>query len=749
MTSGLATLVRTGLVCGVIVAALLYPLTAIAGLGAKSGAETLSTPIDALQLTPAAQASHLYAADGTTKIAQFFEEYRSPSTIGEIAPIVAQAVVAAEDGRFYEHNGVDLKGVVRAFVANRQAGEVSQGASTLTMQYVRNVLRDSADTPAEVQAATEQTGTRKVREAKLALQLEQRLSKTEILERYLNVAYFGHRAYGITAAAEVYFSKKPADLTLPEAALLAGLVQAPSAYDPASSNPTAAVDRRDYVIDRLAELQYIDATMAAVAKATPLELKQSEPANDCAGVNPQHVDWGYFCDFFRSWWMSQAAFGASPGERLNRLRRGGYSIVTSLDPALQADVQRKIVARESVHSQFALGLVAVEPRSGRVRTMGVNRVYSLDRSANGPHSDRALRSKMRGNYPNTVNPLLGGGDLPGYQAGSTFKMFTMLSALEKGMPLDTEIYSPRRYQSIFKSDPSDRTRCGNNRWCPQNASASMTGRQSMWTGFGKSVNTFFVQLEQRTTVPDAVAMAERLGITWHTDIDRQQASPAKSKTWGAFTLGVADTTPLEMANAYATVAADGTYCEPLPVTSITDVDGKPATWTPKQGEPAVEIAAPRCRQAIPTEVARGALDAARCVTGYKAATGDCGSWSTAPKVHATVGRPVAGKTGTTDNNRAAWFIGMTPALTTASFIADPDNPFHQVGSGANHAKPMLTSAEFLRDALAPTPYLDFSAPAPLTAYGADGKNSTSRARGRGRDSGSDSGSRSRTNRRRD
>jgi membrane carboxypeptidase/penicillin-binding protein len=220
-----------------------------------------------------------------------------------------------------------------------------------------------------------------------------------------------------------------------------------------------------------------------------------------------------------------------------------------------------------------------------------------------------------------------------------------------------------------------------------------------------------------------VRMAERLGITWHTDIDRQQASPPKSKTWGAFTLGVADTTPLEMASAYATVAADGMYCEPLPVVSITDVEGKPATWVPSAGATPGEIAAPRCHQAVSAEVARGALDAARCVTGYKSATGDCGSWSTAPKVYKMVGRPVAGKSGTTDDNRAAWFIGMTPALTVASFIADPDNPFHVVGSGANHAKPMLSTAEFLHDALASTPFQGFAGPASLTAYGADGKYS--------------------------
>jgi membrane peptidoglycan carboxypeptidase len=201
-------------------------------------------------------------------------------------------------------------------------------------------------------------------------------------------------------------------------------------------------------------------------------------------------------------------------------------------------------------------------------------------------------------------------------------------------------------------------------------------------------------------------MAERLGLHWRTGIDKLQASDAKAKGWGAFTLGVADTTPLEMASAFATVAADGMKCEPLPVLSITDAEGKPAV-DPK----GTEVAKPRCAQVLSPDVARGAVDAARCVTGYKAATGDCGGWSTASRVFATVHRPVAGKSGTTDDNRSAWFVGMTPQLTIAGFIADPDNPLHRVSS-EGHSKPREAVAETLRDALAGTPVRDFVAPSP-------------------------------------
>jgi membrane peptidoglycan carboxypeptidase len=720
VTSGIAALIRTGLIAGLIVSVLVSPIAFVGGLGAKEGAQQLALPVGGLKTGIPAQTTHVYAPNGAL-LAQFYEEYRTYVPLSAISGNVQNAIVAAEDARFWDHHGVDFKGVARAFVANHQAGGVSQGASTLTMQYVRNVLRDTADTAAEVHAATEQTAARKIKEMKLALDLEKRMSKHEILERYLNVAYFGHRAYGIQAAAEVYFSKKPADLTVPEAALLAGLVQAPSAYDPAATDQRAAVNRRNYVIDRMVDSKYLPADQAPALKAAAIGLKLTEPRNDCTTTQ---ANWGFFCDMFRSWWTSQPAFGGSPGERLDRLRRGGYTVVTSIDPKVQAAAQAHIVAKERPNSPFALGLVAIEPGTGRVKAMAVNRVHSMDKSHNGPHSDPKLRKKMRGNYPNTVNPLLGGGDMAGYQAGSTFKMFTMLTALEQGLPLSTSYFAPEQYQSIYKTSQSDPSRCGKDSWCPKNAGKSITGRHNMWTGFGHSVNTYFVQLEQRVGADAVVHMAERLGLRWRTDIDKRQAAPAKARSWGAFTLGVADTTPLDMADAFASIAADGTYCEPLPVQSIVDAQGKPAL-----GAHDVPVAAPRCHRVLSPEVARGAIDAARCVTGYGSALGGCGGSGTAPGVYKTVGRPVAGKTGTTDDNRSAWFVGMTPALTVAGFIADPDNPFHLVTT-AGHAEPRDAVAETLHDALVGTAFRSFTPPPPQIAYGASGKKGKSPAKPR-------------------
>ncbi|WP_189170184.1 transglycosylase domain-containing protein [Pilimelia anulata] len=693
---------RIGVISGVALAAAMYPIAAVGGLALKSGAEKFDSLPKEMRIAAPAQTTYVYAGDGKTLVTMFYEEHRRYTGIKAMTPYLTQAILASEDSRFFDHGGVDPKGIARAFVANQRAGGVSQGASTLTMQYVRMALRDGARSPREALDATEQTSARKIREMRLAIILEKRFTKEQILERYLNAAYFGHRAFGVFAASEVFFSKLPKDLSLVEAATLAGLVQAPSAYDPAAHNRKAATERRNYVIDRMAALANITPQQAAAAKKQPIVLRLTDPPNDCVSVPRKHNDWGFYCDFFKGWWLGNPAFGNNPAEREDNLRRGGYKIILALDPKLQAKTQQHVVNKEGNRSTFAHGVVAVQPGTGRVRSMGVNRVYSLDQRNNGEHSDPAKRGDLRGNYPNTVNKLLGGGDLPGYQAGSTFKMFTMLAALDKGLPLNTSYYAPYKYRSKYYTSWDDPKSCGG-RWCPSNASKGMTGTQSMWSGFGKSVNTYFVQLEQKVGAESAVRMAEKLGLQWRTDIDRTQASPAKANTWGAFTLGVADTTPLEMANAYATLAAEGSYCKPNPVLSIKRANGRDLTHAGRK------VADPECRRAFSADVARAATDAASCVTGSGAQRGGCGGWSTAPQVRGIVGRPVAGKTGTTDNTRAAWFVGYTPQLAAASFVADPDNPFHNVGDW-NSWKPIQTAGQVLRDGTAGLAKKKFNAP---------------------------------------
>ncbi|KUL24201.1 transglycosylase domain-containing protein [Actinoplanes awajinensis] len=702
-----ALLIRAGLIAGLVIAGLSYPLTALAGMGVKAGTDALENLPEQLTEVPSAQTTYVYAKDGKTLLTTFYEEYRRQVALKGMSPYITQAIVASEDTRFYEHHGVDAKGVARAFVANQQAGGVSQGASTLTMQYVRMALRDSASTPKEALEATEQTASRKLREMRLAIEVEQRLSKQQILQRYLNAAYFGHRAYGIYAASEVFFSKAPKNLTLTEAALLAGLVKAPSAYDPATKDQAAAQTRRNYVIDQMLKMGSITAAQAASAKKAKIKLKLSTPPNDCVSVNSEHNDWGFFCDYFKNWWREQPAFGKNTLDREENLRRGGYRVVTSIDPEIQASAMKHVLAKEKRNSPFAHGQVVVQPGSGRIVSMAVNRRYSLQQDDNGRHSDSAQSNDVRGNYPNTVNPLLGGGDMAGYQAGSTFKIFTMLAALEAGMPLSTSYYSPPRFVSKYITAPGPAT-CGDN-WCPKNSSPSMTGNQTMWSGFGKSVNTYFVQLEQRVGAEKAVEMAEKLGLKWRTEVDKKLATPDHASGWGAFTLGVSDATPVEIANAFATVAAEGRYCEPLPVMAIRDPDGKDVSYQGKL------VAAPRCKRVISENVARAATDAASCVTGYGAQRGSCGGWGTSEMVYATIGRPIAGKSGTTDNNKTAWFSGFTPQLAASAFVADPDNPEHYVGTGRSTIS-KYTVAETLRDALKGQPKLKFTPPSDKLVY---------------------------------
>ncbi|MET8280906.1 transglycosylase domain-containing protein [Micromonospora sp. NPDC005174] len=692
----LVPLLRAGLIAGIVIAAAAYPLVAFTGLGAKATAHATEQKTRLLTKALPAETSYLYAPDGKTVLTMFYEEYRQYTKLSDMSPNIQQAIVAAEDNRFYQHHGVDPKGVARAFVSNARSGG-SQGASTLTMQYVRMALRDSATTPKEVQEATQQTSLRKVKEMRMALDLEKEMSKEDIMERYLNSAYFGHRAYGIYAASEIFFSKTPKDLTPVEAATLAGLVKSPSEYDPADTDQKDATGRRNYVLDRMSQLGYLSPDSAAAAKTEPIRLKLTTPPSDCASLIEKYRSWGFACDYLKNWWSSQPAFGANRLERMDKLRRGGYRIVLSLDPKIQEAAEKNVGAKEGTGSPFANGIVVSEPGTGRVKAMAVNRNYSLDLADNPPSSNPEAGPKVKANYPNTVAPLLGGGDLPGYQAGSTFKMFPMLAALDSGMTLSTSFNAPYRYKSSVYDG-----------WAPSNASGAMTGQQTMWSGFGKSVNTYFVWLEEKVGAERAVRLAEQLGLRWRTDVDREQASPGKANKWGAFTLGVSDATPLEMANAYAAIAADGRYCEAIPVQAIMNRDGTPATYTTPGGIQR-EVAKPRCRQVVSADAARAATDAARCPTGDTPARGGCGGWSTADSVRGTVGRPVAGKTGTTDSTRSAWFVGYTPELAAASFISDPDNPFNAVGDGQSQI-PIAAVAQTLRDGLKGTPTRQFTPP---------------------------------------
>ncbi len=673
LLSSAASLIICGLLAGVVVAAAAFPAVAFTGLSAKAGSDSFENLPHDLQIPPQPQISYLYAKDGKTLIAQLYDEYRKDVPISDVSPVMQHAMVAAEDTRFYQHHGVDLKGVMRALVANGRSGEVSQGSSTLTMQYVRNVLKTDPNlTPEEQVEATQDTAGRKLKEMRYAVALEKKLSKSQILERYLNISYFGHRAYGIYAASQAYFSKPPSKLTAPEAAMIAGMVQAPD-NDP-TKDLKYATSRRDYVLGAMVKMGYLSAAKAKAERAKPIALHLGTTPNGCSSVPSNHKDWGFFCDYVVQWWKKQKAFGGSSAERETRLKQGGYKIVTSMDPKVQKRAMTESTNVYSKDNAFALPIAAVQPGTGHVLALAVNRNYSL---AKNPHGQN--------NYPNTVNPLITGGDaVTGYQTGSTFKMFTMLAALDAGKPLDTGFQAPVRYKTHYPVAPGGSASCpdghGNYDYCVTNDNNSnyMVGYRNMWTGFAHSVNTYFVWLEEQIGPDKAVAMAKKLGITFNGSPDTPNTDAWLSdhaEQWGAFTLGVSATTPLQLANAYATVAADGKYCSPLPVLSVTDNTGKNVPTTK-----------PDCHQAIKPDVARAATDAARCTVNNKPYWGDCngvgGSNGTAGGMGSLLGNhQFAAKTGTSENEATESFAGFTTQVAAAGTAVDPANPHHYVTGG--------------------------------------------------------------------
>lgn len=664
----LGSLLLCGLVAGVVVAAAFFPGIALSGLVAKESLEHFDQLPSELTVDDGPQISYVLASDGQTRLAAMYDENRRNVPLHDIAPVMIDAIIAAEDRTFYEHNGVDVRGIARAFVANTAADEITQGASTITQQFVRLSLTYFSDDLNDVVAATEDTTGRKLREARYAIAVEQQLTKDEILNRYLNLAYFGEGAYGIFAASQVYFGKRPSDLELPEAAFLAGLVRSPSAYSPTTDQGRQiATERRDWVLEQMVDTEKISPQQAAEARAVELDVDPVRQPNMCVGVATNH--WGFFCDFFYRWWLEQEAFGATAWEREQRLRGGGYQIVTTLDLELQEDMKENVEERLATGSPHALMLAAVEPGTGKVRAMATNRRFALDESddpQNGPHTDPAKRRQgVRGTYPNTTNPLVaGGGDITGYQAGSVFKIFTMLAALEDGLPLSYALDAPFQVVTDFIVDPGGPASCGI-RWCPVNFSTSVSGRHNMWTGFGRSVNTYFAQLIEDVGADKAVDMAQRLGIKFRAESDADFAT--RGSGWGAFTLGVSSTTPLDLAGAFATIAAEGKYCEPLPVEEIITPEGESLT-----------LASPRCHQVVDKDVTRAAIDAARCVVGAQSKYGQCeGGTSrfdarTGQATIELIDDPFFGKTGTTDGEKSASLVLTTSELAVAGMLADPD-----------------------------------------------------------------------------
>ncbi len=442
--SRLMLFLAISVLCGLLVAGVTLPIVGGLGLAARDSAEGFDSLPAELEIPPLPERSRILASDGSL-IATFYEENRISVPISEVAPVMRKAVIAIEDSRFYQHGGIDLRGTMRAFV-NNQSGEDVQGGSTLTQQYVKQVLLEAATNIKDEKkrleaqkAATAQSYTRKLRELRYAVALEEKYTKEQILERYLNIAYFGASAYGVEAAAKRYFNIHAIDLSLAQAALLAGIVQQPTAFDP-TRNPDRALARRNIVLDRMAETGLATQQEVDEAKATELALKPSKRSlqNGC-----QDSKVAFFCDFVLKTIQNDKTFGAERIDRTRLLLRGGLTITTTLDPDAQKYAQESLADHVDPRDEVASALVSVQPGTGLVRAMAVSRDFG----------DKKKRGEIKFN-PATDRAY---GGSSGFQAGSTFKPFVAAAALEKGYPFSYPIYAPyqveHRRRAGLQRDP--------------------------------------------------------------------------------------------------------------------------------------------------------------------------------------------------------------------------------------------------------------------------------------------------------
>jgi membrane peptidoglycan carboxypeptidase len=612
-------------VAGLIMAIALLPIVGGAGLAARSVTDAFDQLPASLTENPLPQVSKLVAANGET-IATFYSQDRLNVPLSKIPVSMQRAIIDIEDVRFYEHGGLDFKGTLRALLRNGASGTVTQGGSTLTQQYVKNVLVENAHTKAQRLAAVEDTFARKVREARYAFELEHKLTKNEILTRYLNIVYFGDGAYGVGAAARHFFNEPVTKLTIAQSALLAGLVQSPEAYNP-RFYPELATDRRNTVLAQMLKYHAIDRSEYDDAIATPIELHIHQQPNDCvSSLYP------YFCDYVKH------VFENTPNLGLSLLRRGGLTVTTTLSPKIQKAADRGV--HEYVHrhepNHVASAEGVVEPGTGKIKAIAVSTEYG----------DNA---KLGQNSINYAVDREWGGSTYGFHAGSTFKIFVLAAALKEGIPLGTAIHAPasitvKGYTTCSGQDAGV--------YSLHNAGDSESGTFNLESGTWFSVNTFFAQLEQRTGLCTPVRLAEAMGM--------QPSNGGHIPQVPSFVLGsAAGFTPLDLANAYATMAAHGKYCTPVAITSIVDRQGR-------------EYPVPKtdCSQIVPAGLADTVTSILQGVLTVPGATGT---------QDALFGRPAAAKTGTVDNYDGSWFAGYTPQLASAVWAGIPSSPNKSLG----------------------------------------------------------------------
>lgn len=596
-----------------------------------------------IQITPASISTALPGVTTITDrngspIATIFDQYRITVPGDKISAAMKNAVVSIEDRRFYQEHGIDPQGVARAAISDATGGD-HQGGSTITQQLVKNYLINvvDKDNPAAQAADRADKITRKLKEARSAIELDKHMSKDEILTDYLNVVEFTGKIYGVEAAARAYFGTTADKLTVAQAALLAGMVNNPTTFNP-YTKAVNAQRRRDIVIDSMLANKAIDPQTAAQAKAEPLGVTgPNVPPSTCFSAQP---DAGFFCQYALTY-LQQA------GITQEQLTNGGLTIKTTMDAhvseAAKSAVEGNVPTKQPGIAN-TMAIISPGSTSHEILALVANRNLGTDQS----------QGQTTRNLVTEVSDPFGG--------GSTFKIFTAAAALESGKAtLDTPLPNPP--SQCFQMP-------GNQKCYTVRNDGNYSDPISLTTGLATSPNTAFVGLELQVGVPEVVKMASRLGLrtTMQTNDagakpDPNSKDPQRSQTQTdyfqdkpSFTLGNSPISPLEMANVPATLMSGGVWCAPTPILSVTDAAGNPVNYQ-----------TPACEQAISSDVASTLMTGLSqdTVSGTTAAAAHAAGWT----------RPDVGKTGTTQTNESVVFVGGVENYAVSSLVfADGNKP---------------------------------------------------------------------------
>jgi membrane peptidoglycan carboxypeptidase len=624
----------------VLISAMITPAVTMTAAAADSAINVFNQLPDDIALGTQAQQNGIYAnRDGQpVQIATVFDQNRQVVGWDQVSPLLREAAVAGEDRRFWDHGGVDMTSIFRAATSNFTTGKTTSGASTIDMQLVRNILIQEAlqiDDPAARKRAYRDAITdtldRKLKEAKLAIALDKRYSKNEILLAYLNITGFGGQTYGVQAAARQYFSVEAKDVTLAQAASLIAIVQQPTMQnlkDP-KYYPANKI-RRDQILGDMLEEDYIDRQQYDDAIATKIEdmVKLTPPSNGCLYA----ADAKFACDYVRRLVPTLDSLGASPAERQRNWARGGYKLYTSIDlnqqDVAQANLDKSAPATET---RFKLGAAAtaVQPGTGRILLMAQNKIFD-DSGTGDPATTTAVNFNTDKNY----------GGSSGFQTGSTYKIFALTNWLQTGHSLyDIVDGTPRPFP--MKSFKASCAGFVGEPYAPGNDAAWERGKMTVLDATRNSVNVAFVTMAQKLDLCAIRDAATAMGV--------HRADGAPLDVYPSSVLGTNEISPLSMAGAIATIGANGLYCAPTIVDKLVGPDGSELPGQPKQ-----------CTQGIDPNIAATVAFALKSV--MTAGTGTAGN----PQD----GVPIVGKTGTAEESHQNWLVATTTKVSLAVWVGN-------------------------------------------------------------------------------